>query len=89
MSQLSLLSVLLKKKVLKKGKSLKKVLKKVNTLKKVLQNALLFKVKYLLQKLLDYSELWLEALQSSIKGWFQSKKTLNWPAGPIVAASGK
>ena len=49
----------------------------------------LYKVKYVLQKLLDNSELWLEALLSRIEGGFQSKKTLDRPAGPIVAASGK
>ena len=46
-------------------------------------------MKYLLQKLLDNSELWLKALLSSKEGGFQSKKTLDGPAGSIVTASGK
>ena len=58
-------------------------------LKKALKNTLLYKVIYLLQKLLDNSEMWLNALLSSIEGGFQTKKTLHWLAGPIVAASGK
>ena len=83
------------KKVLKKVKKLKKTLKKVNSLKKSAQKSnkklpnFFYKVKYLLQKLLDNSELWLKALLSSIEGGFQLKKTLDRHAGPIVAASGK
>ena len=46
-------------------------------------------MKYLLQKLLDNLEMWLEALLSSIEDGFQFKNTLHWPAGLIVAASGK
>ena len=33
--------------------------------------------------------MWLKALLSSIEGGFQSKKSLDRSAGPIVAASGK
>ena len=89
--KLKLIRILLEK-VLKKVKLVKKVLKRVNSLKKVLKKKLrnfctfLYKVKYVLQKLLDNSVLWLKALLSSIEGGFQSKKTLDQTKGGNIWA---
>ena len=83
---------ILLKKLLKKVQSFKKksTVKKENHSKKALKtlkNTLLYKMKYLLQKMLDNSEMWPKALLSSIEGGFQSKK--DYPLARRADCSGQ
>ena len=66
----------MQKKYSKKVKLFNTVPKKANSLKTKIATKKALVVKYLLQKLLDNSEFWLQALQSSIECRFQLKKKL-------------